>query len=470
MILSFSIFLAFFILVGLWSARVAQSTNKDYLVAGRNVSPWLAALSAVSTNNSGYMFIGQIGFTYMAGLSSIWLMIGWVFGDFLISMFVHKRFREVAGKNNILSFSGMISNWWDKDFRPARAVAGVITILFLGTYAAAQFKAGGKALNVLLNWHDYTGIVIGAVMVMAYCFAGGLRASIWTDAAQSFAMIIAMGILLFFVVDAAGGWVLFFEKTAAVSPAYTNWFPENLPLGPFAGPMLFVMGWVFAGFGIIGQPHIMVRMMSLDTANSVQKFRLYYYSWYIVFYLAAIGVGLASRVLLPESNSFDPELALPTLALQLLPDILIGVIIAGIFAATMSTADSQILSCTAAFTRDLLPKPTGSYWLTKSVTIMVTVGATILALYGGQNVFNLVLIAWSVLGSAFAPILILYAFNQRISQPTLITMMLVGVGTTMVWRHFELQSYIYEVAPGILSGFLVFGLFKMRALVFKNKI
>src|SRR5690606_17563508 len=103
-VLSFSVFLAFFVIVGLLSARHSQSTNKDYLMAGRSVKPWLVALSAVSTNNSGYMFIGQIGYTFLQGLSSIWLMIGWITGDFIMSLVVHRKLREVAGKRDIMSF------------------------------------------------------------------------------------------------------------------------------------------------------------------------------------------------------------------------------------------------------------------------------------------------------------------------------------------------------------------------------
>ncbi|MEZ4873293.1 MAG: sodium/proline symporter [Bdellovibrionales bacterium] len=418
-VLSFSVFLAIFIIVGLASVKLSKGTNKDYLVAGRGIKPWMVALSAVSTNNSGYMFIGQIGFTYMQGLSSIWLMIGWITGDFLMSLFVHKRLREVSEQRDILSFGGLLSRWWGTDYRKFRLLVGIITVVFLGAYAAAQFKAGGKALNVLFGWDTSTGVIIGAIMVVAYCLAGGIRASIWTDAAQSIVMIFAMTTLLVFAVNEAGGISEYFAKASGVSDTYMTWFPDNLLLGSISGPFLFVLGWLFAGFGIVGQPHIMIRLMTMDSAKNMNRFRTYYYTWYTLFYLFAIGVGFSARILLPETANFDPELSLPTLSQNLLPEFLVGVMLAGIFAATMSTADSQILSCSAAFTRDILPRETDKYWVTKAATILIAVGAMLIALFGSQNVFNLVLIAWSVLSAAFAPILVLFSLGKKIMSKLL---------------------------------------------------
>lgn len=455
-VLSFSAFLIFFIIVGLWSAKKAKKTNADYLVAGRSVSPWLVALSAVSTNNSGYMFIGQIGFTYTQGLSSIWLMIGWVIGDFLMSLLVYKKMRQVSGANNILSFGGLVSRWWGTDFRKLRLLVGIITVIFLGIYASAQLKAGGKALNVLFGQDNSIGILLGTIIVIVYCFAGGIRASIWTDAVQSIVMIFAMAVLFCFAISELGGITAFFEKAHNISPTFMNWFPNDLNLGGISGPLLFILGWLFAGFGIVGQPHIMIRIMTMDNSSHIGRFRIYYYSWYCAFYLITIGVGLVSRILLPEVSGFDAELALPILSSNLLPGILIGVIMAGIFAATVSTADSQILSCSASFSRDILPKETNSIWVTKGATILVALGAMFIALYGSQNVFNLVLITWSILSAAFAPIIILFALGKRINEQTLILMIIFSVTVTLGWREFGLGKYIYEIAPGITSSFVVY--------------
>ena len=242
-IASFGAFLLLFVIIGILSTLKNRHTSVDYLLAGHSVKPWLVALSAVATNNSGYMFVGMIGYTYSVGLSSVWLMIGWIFGDFLASTFIHKRLRVTTEKERVLSFAGVLSRWHGTDYRILRIVCGIITVAFLGTYAAAQLNAGSKALHVLFDWDYSVGAIIGAVMVLLYCFAGGIRASIWTDAAQSFVMIVAMGLLFFVAVSEIGGVSAFSTGLDNVSPSYMDLFPSNLPFGGIAGPFLFVLGW-----------------------------------------------------------------------------------------------------------------------------------------------------------------------------------------------------------------------------------
>ena len=453
---SFVFFLLAFVAIGAASVAKSKGTNEDYLLAGHSVKPWLVALSAVATNNSGYMFVGQIGYTYEVGLSSIWLMIGWVLGDLVASLVIYRRLRIVTEKRNVLSFGGLLSRWHEgTSYTRLRLLVGIVTVVFLGTYAAAQLKAGSKALHVLFGWDYSTGAVIGFAIVAIYCLAGGIRASIWTDAAQSIVMIFAMAMLLWVTVGVAGGPSALVTRLESVSDTYWSLIPPDLALGDGVGFPLFVMGWMFAGFAVAGQPHIVIRYMTLDEPKHLTRVRIYYYAWYVAFYLCAIGVGMAARLLLPDVDSFDPELALPMLAADHLPDILVGVVLAGLFAATMSTADSQILSCSAALTRDILPKRYDTSLVTKGGTLLVASGALVFALFGGSNVFSLVLIAWSVLGAAFAPMLFLYAFGRHIGEAVAVLMVVVGVGVTILFRELALSIYVYEVLPGMLAGFSV---------------
>jgi len=464
-ILSFGFFLLVFVAIGVLSVLKRQQTSQDYLLASHNVKPWLVALSAIATNNSGYMFVGQIGFTYMYGLHSIWLMIGWVFGDFVTSLFVHRNLRINSEKRHALSFAGALSKWGGTDYKYLRIIGGLITVLFLGTYAAAQLNAGSKALHVLFGWDYSMGAIIGAVMVLLYCFAGGIRASIWTDAAQSFVMVAAMALMLFIGLKELGGVSSFVSQLHNVSPDYMNWFPPDHPLGDamggVLGPLLFVLGWFFAGVGVIGQPHIMVRFMAMDQPDDMVRARIYYYLWYVLFYGMTIVTALAARLLIPETEGFDAELALPSLAMELLPEVLVGMVLAGLFAATMSTADSQILSCTAAITHDFAPGKLSGYLTTKLATVFVTAVALSIALSGSESVFNLVIIAWSAMASAFAPLLIVYALRQSVSQPLALCMMVGGLAAMMLWRLSGLNAITYEVAPGVLTGLAVFVLGKV---------
>lgn len=454
-VVSFLGFLSMFVAIGLWSMRKHRPNSIDYLLAGRNVPPWLAALSAVATNNSGYMFIGLIGYTYATGLAAIWMMLGWILGDFTASLFVHRQVRLATERTDVHTFSGLLACWHGTNFRLLRLAAGIITLLFLGTYAAAQLSAGSKALQVLFGWEHWAGAVMGALMVLAYSFAGGIRASIWTDAAQSIVMIVAMAILMVVAMEHLGGWTAFTQQLGEIDSGYLDLFPPVAGFGPWLGPLLFVAGWIFAGFGVIGQPHIMIRFMAMDDPAHIRSARVYYYSWFTLFWSAAIIVGLTARLLLPESSSFDAELALPSLALKLLPDLLVGVILAGIFAATMSTADSLILSCSAALTRDFYWQRTDHYWLTKLGTIAVTGGALAVALSGNQSVYELVLDSWGVLASAFAPLLTVYALGRRVEEPLALAMVIAGVATMYGWSMAG-PSAVYAVAPGVIAGLLVF--------------
>ena len=453
-ILSFGCFLLLFVIIGLLSTLKSRNTSADYLLAGHSVPPWLVSLSAVATNNSGYMFVGMIGYTYTVGISSIWLMTGWIFGDFIASLFIHKHLRIQTQKENVLSFAGTLSKWHGENYTKLRFIGGIITILFLGTYAAAQLNAGSKALHVLFGLDYSAGAIIGAVMVLLYCFAGGIRASIWTDAAQSFVMIIAMAVLVFISVSQLGGIDNFVGKLSNISSGYMSVVPPDIPFGAGVGTSLFIIGWMFAGFGVVGQPHIMVRFMAMDNPDNMNRVRFYYYSWYTIFFALTICAGLAARVILPEVSQFDAELALPNLALELLPEILVGLVLAGIFAATMSTADSQLLSCSAAITRDLTSGKKQPYIITKLATVFVTLVALSIALLGSESVFALVLVAWSVLSCAFAPLMTIYALGKQPSEQTAIAMMLTGVATVFIWRHLGFNEHFYEVAPGIIAGFV----------------
>ena len=454
---SFLFFLILFLGIGLASALRARGSRTDYYLASREVSPWLAALSAVATNNSGYMFIGVIGFTYATGLPAIWLMVGWILGDFCASLFIHGHLREAAGRTNQGSFAAVLATWTGDNFATWRRIAAVIMVLFLGAYSAAQISAGGKALQGVLGWNPETGAVVVAAMILAYSSAGGLRASIWTDAAQSLVMLAAMSVLFAVGVMELGGPAATVEQLRTV-PGFLDWFPDDLLFPGALGMGLFVLGWMFAGFSVVGQPHVMVRFMALDNPHHMWRARVWYYGYFTLFYALATGVGLLSRLYLPELGSYDPELALPNMALQLLPEIFVGMILAGIFAATMSTADSLVLSCSAALTHDLLPRRLENPWQMKGATALVTALALAIALGEPRSVFSLVILAWSTLASAFAPLLTMYALGRRISEGGAILAMVLGAATALIWRYLDWHGDVYEGLPGILAGLLVIAL------------
>ena len=456
MLISFLFFLSCFAAIGVSSFLKSRGTKKDYYLASQDVSPFLVGLSAVATNNSGYMFIGVIGYTYATGLASIWMMIGWILGDFLGSLWVHKSLCRATRETGESSYAGVLSHWGGSRFVVWQRLAGILSLLFLLAYASAQLVAGSKALYVLLDLPIWSGAVIGGVIVAAYCLAGGIRASIWTDAAQSLVMIVAMGTLLFVALQHVGGIGQAVTEMGKVE-GFLNWVPQDLLLPGLAGGALFALGWLFAGLSVIGQPHVMVRFMALESENRMVQARCWYYLWFTAFYLMATSVGMLARIMLSDAGSFDAELALPMMAMELLSPAFVGLILAGVFAATMSTADSLVLSCSASLTHDVLPHRIEKTWLLKGATLAITVAAVGWALLNKQSVFSLVVMSWSALASAFAPLLIVLALGGRPSQTVCIAMSVIGLTTALCWRWIGWHNHIYEGMPAILMGLAVFG-------------
>jgi SSS family solute:Na+ symporter/sodium/proline symporter len=199
----------------------------------------------------------------------------------------------------------------------------------------------------------------------------------------------------------------------------------------------------------------MIRFMALKKPADVSAARAWYYSYFTIFYALATGVGLMSRLYLPDLAALDPELALPAMSVELLPPLLVGLMLAGVFAATMSTADSLVLACSAAITHDLAPQRRVRPWMMKAATAAVTLLALAFALSESRSVFSLVILAWSTLACAFGPLIALLALGRRLSQAPAIALMAGGVGIALLWRQLGWQDMVYEGLPGMLTPFLI---------------
>ena len=447
-----------FTAVGIYAATQKQDTTTDYLLADRKVNPWMVALSALSTGQSGFLFTGQAGYAYTQGLSSIWLAIGWAIGDYLAWLLVFKKLRQTSEASESETVPAFLAQKQPGD-RWIAIISAAITIFFLGTYAAAQLLAGSKALNSLFGWDYAWGIIIGAVIVVVYCFSGGIRASIWTDSVQTIVMIGALLMLLVVTLLASGGIGSIFTSLNQIDANLVRLFPTDLAWG-FAP---FFVGWLVAGFGAVGQPHIVVRAMAIDDAENMAKARDIRTICGFITAFTAIFIGLAARVMLPNLN--DPELALLDLSQNLLPGILVGVILAGLFAATISTADSQILSCSAALTQDLFPGLAKSYKFAKIGTLVVTAIVLVIALANNDSVFGLITFAWSILASGLGVLLILRSYEKPVPTPVAIAIMLVGIFVSMYWKlGLELSGAVYEVFPGMAAGCLIYAVYAIARL------
>lgn len=466
-VLSFVAFLLLMTGVGVYSSKKSRSTTDDYILAGRSIGPIPVALSAVSTCHSGFMFIGMIGFTYQNGISSIWLILAWLIGDISSWLFIHKPLREKTESLNVHTFSEFISSGFSKNQkRLIQIISASFILLFLSVYAAAQLTAGSKALSVMLNWPNTVGILVGAVIVVAYSISGGIRASIWTDVIQSLIMAVSMLGLFLTALYQVGGVDALFSKLTTIDPNLVALIP-NRSLSEF---LLYFLGWIAFGFGVIGQPHIMTRPIAISNSEDLKTSRNIYVLWYLIFSLASLGVGLASRILLPNLASSDAELALPILATELLPSIFVGSILAGLFSSTISTADSQILTCSSAITQDLNPKWKQSLFASKFATLMTMLVIVGIALLGSNSVYALVVIGWSGLAVVLSPIIFCKCLNIRLTHHAVLASMIGGFISMLLWRNvFHLSVYVNEVLAGfIASTIIIFIIKKWRNFKWKQ--
>lgn len=445
--------LALFAVLGTLASRRARAGDTDYLLAGRDTSPVLVALSAAATKYSGYMFIALMGYIYTHGLSAIWLVLGFLFGDLLAFSRIHRQVHQATRDTGATTFPDLLARWGGGDRRVLRVAVALLILVFLATYAAAQFSAGGKALEVLFGWPGVAGAVLGAAVVLAYSVSGGLRASIWTDAAQAILMLGAMLLLLAVSIRATGGFGGFLSALDGVSPRHLDLGQDRF--GGIAAMLLFGFGWLFNGLGVVGQPQVMVRFMALAPKADTRMVAIPYFAWTLLFVTSAFMVGLATPVFLGADTSFDPELALPSLAAELVPGLAVGVVIGGIFASSMSTADSQVLVCSAALSDDLalMKGQGGRRW----ATVLVIAVALAIALFASANVFQLVIFAWSALACGLGPLVIVYAYGQKPSELGALAMIGAGLLTALMWRELGFNAWLYEGLPGMVAGFLVFG-------------
>ena len=452
LVLSFLFFMTIFAGVGLASMFVKEDTTDDYLVAGRGMHPALAALSAVSTWNSGYMFIGAVGFTFMMGYNVIWLGLLSTIGQIVAWAWLYKFIQQEGESRGVRSLSSLVA---EKAGAPEAKLAAVLSVLFLSIYAAAQLTSGGKALLVMMGWPEMVGILIGFVLVVAYCYAGGIRASIWTDAVQSCVMIVGSLILCWIALGDVGGFSGMHDGLKSQDPALVNLMPPDLRFGFSMWAFAFLLG----GLAVAGQPQVVSRVMTLGSDSDRKQAMIWFFVWQTPFIFLMTIVGLSSRVLFSAAD-FDPELSLPMLAKDTMPAIGVGMILASIFAATMSTADSQVLACTAAITDDIKPEWSQDHKTTKKVTLVVAAFATMISiggLYipGGDSVFALVVLAVYGLGGVFVPLLIIRWMGYKPDSKHSIAMMIAAFVGVIGWSFggFAGADGVFPSIPGMGAAF-----------------
>ena len=456
-LLSFSVFVVVFLGVGAFAAKRNAPTDVDYLLGSRSFGTWFVGLSAGATANSGFIMVGAVGIGYTTGLSGVLLALAWLLGDLVFWSLFPEKFNRIARDRDCSTIPELlVSGIPGRGSVAIRQFAGLLIVVLIGAYTAAQFSAAAKTLNVFFDLSINTGIIVSALAILAYCTTGGLRASLWTDVVQAIIMLGITTGMLAAAYFAAGGFSAIFESLNAIDPSLTQ------ITGPFTTWTLvaFVLGYACAAFGFdLSQPQILVRLLAGRSPEVVRKAKWIYifflqYTWHCMTLF-----GVIVRLLVPGVE--DPEQALPIYAFQRFDPWLVGVILAGIFSAIASTADSQVLVSSSSLAMDVTPrfyrKMSARFGVRYQQVMTLTVGmaAALAAIFFSASVFGVIIFALSMLASSLGPAM----FNVILKRPTntlaIGSCMAAGLAVAATWRILGFHQTLNESLPGFLAGLVV---------------
>ena len=454
-IISFALYLAAMFGIGVYAW--ARTRNlADYILGGRSLGAWVAALSAGASDMSGWLLMGLPGFAYAAGFESLWLAGGLLVGTWLNWRIVAPRLREATSKNGSLTIPEYLAKRFTDCPSLLRIVSALFIIIFFSIYTCSGMVAGGKLFNAVFGIPYDIAVLSGAAAVIIYTFAGGFLAVSWTDAVQA--------TLMFLALVAVPLTVFFFTDTACVSSATT--FPAGFfhPLLAPDGTKLSIVAAISLaawGAGYFGQPHILARFMAVDSESHVKQAERIAVSWTFITLTGAVAAGIAGMIYLGPGLP-DGEKVFIVLVHRLMPPVVAGVCLSAILAAIMSTADSQLLVSASVFTEDfyrifLRKKASQKELVTvgRTAVIVIAAVACLLALDPESRVLEIVSYAWAGFGAAFGPVIVLSLYWKRMRGNGAVAGIITGGITVLIWKNLKGGIFeLYEIVPGIILATL----------------
>jgi solute:Na+ symporter, SSS family len=399
------------------------------------------------------------GVAYVSGTGAVWAIAGYIAVEAWQFIYLGRKLRkETQEMDSITLLDYFESRFNDKS--GLLRIAGVIIIgIFITAYVAAQFNAGAKSLSTALDISFVLSLGISGLLIMVYMVLGGYVAVAYNDVVRAIIMMIGLVVLPVIGIIQIGGLGILNEMLHQLNPEY---------LDPFSLGAGVIIGFLGIGLGSPGQPHIVVRYMSISDPARLKYSAIYGTFWNIVLGLGAICIGLVGRILVPDINSLpdsDPEMIYLALSSEYFGPVLYGLLVGGVFAAILSTADSQLLVVASTFARDLYEKVIArkreidekrKLYLSRLVLVLAGILALILAYMAQDLVFWLVLFAWGGLGAAFGPALILSLFWKKTTKAGILAGMVTGTIITIVWRLWLKDiTGIYELIPGFFGALLM---------------
>ena len=467
------IYMAMVIGIGLLYAKRANKNSEEYFLGGRSLGPWVTAMSAEASDMSGWLLMGLPGVAYWCGLSdAAWTAIGLAVGTYLNFLLVAKKIRRYSVKLDAITIPSFISKRYGEKKPVIMCIASLIILIFFVPYVASGFAAIGKLFNSLFGWNYLLSVVIAAVVIISYTSIGGFSAVATMDLIQSIIMTCALVVITVFGIAQAGGLDVVVENAKAL-PGYLSFSQiHDVSTGSAkAYPPLNMASMMAWGLGYFGMPHILVRFMAIRDENELKLSRRIASVWVVISMAVAVCIGMigysvskAGRIpMLEGSNSETVIVQIANLlsTYNIFAAIVAGLILAGILAATMSTADSQLLSAASAFSENLVGDVFGvklnakqNMMVARLTVIVIAVIAVFLASDPNSSVFQIVSFAWAGFGATFGPAILFSLFWKRTTRQGILAGLIAGGAMVFVWK-FGIAKLggafaIYELLPAFI--------------------
>lgn len=459
---AFWAFLGYLILlfaIGVYSSKFSSKGIEEYFVAGRKLNKYVVALSAVVSGRSAWLLLGFSAMAYVNGIAAFWAAVGYILVEFWMFLYYAPKLRRFSEAHHVITVPDFYAAKFGDKNNLLRIITVIVITVFMIAYVSSQLVAGGKTFAASFDISQTQGILISAAIILLYTLVGGFLAVSLTDVVQAIFMLFSLVVVPIVAISMAGGWD--FITTELVKQKADFFNPFSIAAGT-------IVGFIGIGLGSFGSPHIMVRFMSIKDADAFKTVAITGTIWNIVMAIGALLVGFAARVYFPSLNAFaagDVENAYPTLAKLILNPVLFGVVVASIFAAIMSTVDSQLLVAASALVRDIyqkiikkgeeIPPKKLVLYSRLSVLIMIIV-ALILGFVAEDQIFWLVLFAWGGLGASIGSTSLLALFWDGTTRQGVIAGILTGTISIFIWKNVPfLNDMIYELIPTFFLAMLV---------------
>ena len=448
----FILYLLFMISIGVrFFLKSKSGGEKEYFLGGRQMGPWVSALSAGASDMSAWVLMGLPASIYAAGLGQAWIAVGLAIGYALSWILEAPRLRKYSIEaDDAITVPQYLSNRFLAKSKALQIICAVIFLVAYTIYAASSIKACGTLFNTVIGLDARIAMYIAAAIIVAYTFLGGFSAVCWTDFFQGLLMLAALMVAPLFALALIGG-----GQGAEAASA--------LPAGYWS----MLSGWkdivngLAWGLGYFGMPHIIIRFMSVRSDADLKKSARIGIIWTVLILAFSVAAGVVGHLLLGELS--DSSTVFIQMVRKIFPGVISGILLSAILAASMSTADSQLLASASAFASDVY-KPVfrrgkagdkEMIWAGRYVVLLISIVAVIIAANPKSGtIMGLVENAWGVFGAAFGPTIMLSLFWRRFNFAGAVAGILAGAITDIGWLAFLGGLGIYEILPGCVVSLI----------------